>query len=214
MIPLVAAGKRIGTVDAHEQWQIYQTQVCGRSVLYCIYIWDHGRGGRECKTERGTTNQALTTGRTIAQEGQLWTLTSSLTFRVFTEEVWFPLFFPCSHTSRCEEGSGGKRVALSPDLDGEHWSHVLLPIPAKGPQASAIEAKHRHHLFYIKSVRLNKEANNLQLTRCILAQNWRLATLVVLVKTAPPFCILAPSNNNLQRTPIFNLSTFFFVHRS
>lgn len=46
-------------------------------------------------------------------EGCPRTLTSSLTFHVFTERGLISTLFPCSHTGRCEAGPGGKRVALS-----------------------------------------------------------------------------------------------------
>lgn len=84
--------------------------------------------------------------------------------------------------SRCEEGCGGKRVALS---QPGRWAleSCASANPDEVPTSHDHWGQHRHHLFYIKSHRLNKEANNLQLSRWSFSQIWPSATLIMLVKT-------------------------------
>lgn len=89
--------------------------------------------------------------------------------------------FPCSHTGRCEAGPGGKRVALSRP---GRWApeSCASANPEEGPTSHGHWEKHRHHLFYIKSVRLNKEANNLQLSGSRFSQIWSSAFLIMFVQ--------------------------------
>lgn len=94
----------------------------------------------------------------------------------------FHSFFPCSHLSRCEAGPGGKRVALS--LPGR-WAlkSCASASPEEKPTSHSKWEKQTYHLSYIKSVRLNREANNLQHSRCCFRQIWPLVTLIMFVQS-------------------------------
>lgn len=83
--------------------------------------------------------------------------------------------------SRCEAGPGGKRVALS---QPGWWAleSCASANPEEGSTSHSHWEKHKHHLFYIKSVRLNKEANNLQHLRWHFSQIWPSLPLIMLVK--------------------------------
>lgn len=92
----------------------------------CLYC-DHGlQNIKRCK-ESGAASGPQELGA-----GCPWTLTSSLTFHVFTERGLISTLFPRSHTGRCEAGPGGKRVALS-----RHEQRVLQlcasASPGEGP---------------------------------------------------------------------------------
>lgn len=78
------------------------TRFCDR-MFECIYT---GITVREHRVQNlGSSDQSgAGDGPQKRGEGRPWTLTSSPTFGVFTEEGLISTLFPCSHSSRCEAG--------------------------------------------------------------------------------------------------------------
>lgn len=122
-----------------------------------VFILGSWSGSRECKTLRAATNQAPAMAPQKHGGGCPRTLTSSLTFSCIYRGGLISTLFPCSHMSRCEAGPGGKRVALSRP---GRWAleSCASASPDEGPTSHGHWDEHKHHLFYIKSVRLNKES--------------------------------------------------------
>lgn len=141
--------------QTYEQWAIYQTQFYDRSVLMYLY-WDHGQGAQSAKYRE---LQRIRRRRWAAKAWRRPSLDSDVItdLSCIYRGGLISTLFPCSHMSRCEAGPGGKRVALS--WPGR-WAleSCASASPKEGPTSHGHWEKHKHHLFYIKSVRLNAES--------------------------------------------------------
>lgn len=141
--------------QTYEQRAIYQTQFNDRSVLVYLY-WDHGQGAQSAKYKE---LQRIRRRRWAAKSRRRLSPDSDVIpdLSCIYRGGLISTLFPCSHTSRCVAGPGGKRVALS---QPGRWAleSCASANPEEGPTSHGHWEKHKHHLFYIKSVRLNKES--------------------------------------------------------
>lgn len=177
MIPSVVVCNTWCSGWTHEQRVRRQTHLCDRSVRLHLY-WDHGQGAQGAKYKEAQRIRrrwwATKSRRRLSPDSDVISDLSCI-----YRGGLISTLFPCSHMSRCEVGPGGKIVALSRPGRWALESYASAN-PDEGPTSHDHWGEHKHHLFYIKSVRLNKEGNNLQLSRCHFSQIWPPGTVIAL----------------------------------
>lgn len=159
IIPFVAACNKWNSRKTYEQRA--NTHFYFRSVALCLY-WDHGQGALSAKYKEP---QRIGHRRWAAKSRTGQSLDSDVIadLSCIYGGGLISTLFPSSHTSRCNAGRGGKRVAL---FWPGWWAleSCASASPEEGSTSHSHWERHKDHLFYIKSVRLNTEVNN---PRCL-----------------------------------------------